>query len=335
MTHPAPTVLQLCVAEAQSLNPLIRMIRLRALDGSALPGFDAGAHLRVQVELPDGRADWRHYSLINFSTDPGACRAPAAYTIAVRREDEGRGGSRYMHERVQVGQLLSVEAPKNEFPLHGDGAGATGATVLLAGGIGVTPLTSMAAQRVAEQAPVRMHYAGRDRAVMAFLNELQQLLGDALRVHEDDSAGAPLDVDAVLDGCGPADQLYVCGPKPMLDAVLAKTQARGWTHERVHFEVFTQPTTRSGDQPLEVELRQSGQVLQVPADKTILQVMEEAGCDPMFDCRRGECGVCQATVLEGIPDHRDYFLSDAEKASGKLIQICISRAKSERLVLDL
>jgi ferredoxin-NADP reductase len=248
----------------------------------------------------------------------------------VRREDDGRGGSRYMHERVLTGQVLNVEAPKNEFELRA----APGCAVLLAGGIGITPLISMAAQRVAQQAPVRLHYAGRSRELMAFLPELQALLGDALHVHTDAEAGQPLDVDAVLDTCAEVDQLYVCGPKAMLDTVLARTQARGWTRERVHFEVFTAPTVDEGDHAFEVVLAESGRTLTVPADQSILDCLIDAGCDPMYDCKRGECGVCATPVLEGEIDHRDYVLSEREKRTGNVMQICISRCKGARLVLD-
>jgi vanillate O-demethylase ferredoxin subunit len=193
----------------------------------------------------------------------------------------------------------------------------------------------MAAQCKASGQPVRLHYAGRSRALMAFLPELQALLGEDLRVHADVEAGGPLDVDALLAGCGEADQLHVCGPRPLLDAVLAKTQARGWTHERVHFELFTTPVAEAGDRPFEVVLSQSGQSFEVPADQTLLDCLIAHGCDPLFDCKRGECGVCTTAVLEGEVDHRDYFLSDAEKASGKVMQVCDSRARGPRLVLDL
>jgi ferredoxin-NADP reductase len=325
------SLLALRVTEARLLNPLIRQLRLQAPDGGVLPGFTAGAHLRVQATLPDGRTDWRHYSLVNFSTEPGCTAAPREYVIAVRREDDGRGGSRFMHEQVQAGDVLTIEPPKNEFPLRA----LDSCAVMIAGGIGITPITSMAAQRRAEGRPVRLHYAARSRSLMAFLAELQQLLGDDLKPHADDEAGAPLDVDAVLDGCAPDDQLYVCGPKVMLDTVLAKTQARGWTHERVHFELFTTPVVEAGDRAIEVVLAQSGKTLTVPANQTILDCLIEHGCDPLFDCKRGECGVCSTAVIEGEVDHRDYFLSDAEKASNKVMQICISRARGARLVLDL
>jgi len=327
----AATLLQLRVAEARELNPLIRMVRLRAHDGAVLPGYSAGAHLRVRVELPDGSADWRHYSLINLVADGAAGAAPTEYAIAVRREDSGRGGSLFMHRQVQSGQLLQVEAPKNEFPLREH----AGCAVLVAGGIGITPLTSMAARRVALGAPVRLHYAGRSRELMAFVPELQQLLGDALSLHIDAEAGMPLDVDALLDVCAADDHLYVCGPKPMLDTLLARTQARGWTRERVHFEVFNASAVETGDRAFEVVLAQSGRSITVPADRSILDCLIDAGCDPLFDCKRGECGVCGTPVIDGEIDHRDYVLSAFEKREGRVMQVCVSRCKGARLVLDL
>ena len=326
-----PVTLELRIAEVRELNPLIRMLRLRAEDGRALPGFAAGAHIRVKVSLPGGKADWRHYSLINFATERNATNAPAEYVIAVRKEAEGRGGSRFMHEQLKQGGTLTIESPKNDFALHT----GPGGSVLVAGGIGVTPLASMAARRRAEGAPVRMHYAGRSRDLMAFLPELQALLGGDLRVHADTEAGAPLDIDALLDDVPAGDRLYVCGPKVMLDAVLARTQARGWEHDRVHFELFTEPVAEEGDQAFEVELAQSGRRFTVPADQSILDCLIDNGCDPMFDCKRGECGVCATPVLEGEIDHRDYVLTAREKAEGNVMQICISRAKGARLVLDI
>ncbi|MCU4120818.1 PDR/VanB family oxidoreductase [Variovorax sp. N23] len=331
MSHPATAQLTVRVAEAALLNPLIRQFRLVAADGAPLPGFEPGAHVRVQVTLPDGRTDWRHYSLIDTDGRPDTTAAPAAYCIAVRREADGRGGSRFMHEQVQPGALLQIEAPKNDFPLDAPG----GATVLVAGGIGVTPLIAMAARRVAEGAPVRMHYAGRSRALMAYLPELDELLGERLSVHADDEAGRPFDVAALLDACDAEDHLYLCGPKVMLDAVLAATQARGWPTGRVHFELFTEPVVEEGDRPFEVELAQSGQRFTVAADQSLLDCLIENGCDPMFDCKRGECGVCAVPVIDGEIDHRDYVLSAREKAEGNVMQICISRAKGARLVLDL
>ena len=325
-----PSCFEVRVAETEALNPLIRRLRLQDAQGQTLPGYTAGAHVRVQVRLPDGGQDWRHYSLINPLPQADATTAPAHYDIAVRREDEGRGGSCFMHG-LQVGDRLLIEAPQNDFPLQG----GTAPVLLVAGGIGVTPLLSMAAELRVCQRPVRMVYAGRSRASLAFLPPLQALLGNALRVHADDEAGAALDVGALLDACAPAESLYVCGPKPMLDAVLAAAHARGWPPERVHFELFVAAAPEAGDQAFDVVLAQSGVTHRVAADQSILDCLIEHGCDPLFDCKRGECGVCAVPVIEGDIDHRDYVLGVSEKAAGNVIQICISRARGPRLVLDL
>jgi ferredoxin-NADP reductase len=325
-----PTPLSLQVASVEQLTPLVRQLRLRAPDGAPLPGWQAGAHIQIQVSLPSGASDWRHYSLIDLAADTEATEAPSEYVIAIRREDTGRGGSRWVHG-LAVGATLTVRPPKNDFPL---GAHA-GTAVLVAGGIGVTPLASMAAQRLRQRLPVRLHYAGRSREHMALLPELQQRLGDTLALHLDDEAGAPLDVDALLARCTPDEVLYVCGPQVMLDAVLKRSEALGWPRERVHFELFAAPAADTGVQPYEVVLAQSGRQFTVAAGQTLLQALIDAGCDPMFDCQRGECGVCAVPVLEGVIDHRDFVLSQREKDAGNVIQTCVSRCKGARLVLDL
>ncbi|WP_332670703.1 PDR/VanB family oxidoreductase [Aromatoleum sp.] len=322
---------ELVVRSVTTPTPLIRAFELAAPDGSPLPAFTAGAHL--QVAIP-GLADPRCYSLIELSPAAGAFER---YRLGVRIEDASRGGSRFMHA-LKAGDRVTVTGPKNDFPLHEPALGEP-PVVLLAGGIGITPIASMAAALKAAGRPFELHYSGRSRDQLAFTDELAALAGDALALHADDDDATRLDLGALLDARRPngidACHLYVCGPKAMIDAAIAGAKARGWPADNVHFELFATAAPVAGDQPFELELRQSGKVLVVPADKTIAEVMEEAGCDPMIDCKRGECGVCSATVLEGVPDHRDYVLSDAEKAEGKLIQICISRAKTARLVLDL
>ncbi|WP_017757237.1 PDR/VanB family oxidoreductase [Pseudacidovorax intermedius] len=330
---PAIATLPLRVAEARALNPLIRLLRLEHAEGTALPGWTPGAHIQVQVRLPDGQTDWRHYSLIDLDGVAGTPGfAPPAYTIAVRLEEGGRGGSRFMHQGLQPGDEITVQPPRNDFPLDDGPARA----VLLAGGIGITPLASMAARCRAQGRPVALHYAGRSRTLLAFADELQKLLGEGLRLHADDeAAGAPFDIGTLLDGMGADEPLYVCGPKPLLDAVLAATQARSWAPGRVHFELFSAPVVEAGDRPFEVELAQSGQRFTVPANQTLLDCLIEHGCDPLYDCKRGECGVCAVPVIEGEIDHRDYVLSQAEKDGGQVMQICISRAKGPRLVIDL
>ncbi len=318
------------VAEVRAETDLIRSFRLKAADGGALPPAASGAHLQVHVP---GLAEPRCYSLIALSAAEATQSTPAEYRLAVRREENSQGGSAWMHG-LAAGHTIGATGPKNDFPLHAREVGE-GPVVLIAGGIGITPIASHAAALAAADRPFELHYSGRSRAQLALLDELGQLCGDALHLYADDEPDARFDLLQLLFSRSPTQHLYVCGPKGLIDAVLQLAAKLNWLREKVHFELFATAAPQAGDAAFEVELRQSGQVLQVPADKTILEVMEAAGCDPMFDCRRGECGVCQATVLEGTPDHRDYFLSEREKAEGKLIQTCISRACSARLVLDL
>lgn len=323
-------LLNLRVAHCESLHPLIRRLVLESPTGEPLPGFSAGAHVRVGVTLPDGSPDWRHYSLVNTQTLPSATCAPMHYEIAIRREDGGRGGSRFVHA-LDFGDVVQVSLPANDFPLQP----GTGSVLLVAGGIGVTPLLSMAAELRAAGRRVRMVYASRSRAQMAYLEQLQTLLADDLRVHSDEEADGPLDVGALLDGCAHDETIYLCGPQPMLDAVLAGAKARAWPPGRVHFELFGAAAPAGGDHAFDVVLAQSGVTHRVAADQSILGCLLAHGVDPIHDCDRGECGVCAVPVIEGEVDHRDYVLSDAEKATHRVIQICVSRARGQRLVLDL
>jgi ferredoxin-NADP reductase len=317
--------IDLVVTEIRSETSLIRSIKLARADGGPLPGWEAGAH--VMVRLPDG--DERSYSLVNSCCQPDATVRPDAYRLGVRLEDPSRGGSRYMHA-LHVGDAVAVSGPTNNFAL----APSAGPVVLLAGGIGITPLISMAAQLTAHERPFRMIYAGRSRDHLAFLDEVTASAPAKLTLHTDDRTGI-FDVDRLMASLQEGEPLYVCGPTPMIDAAIAIAKRMDWAPGRLHFEHFTAAAPAAGDRPFEVVLKRSGRSFVVPADRTILDVLIEAGVDPLYDCKRGDCGICQTGVLEGEPDHRDYILSDAEKASGKVMQICVSRSRTERLVLDL
>lgn len=309
---------KLRIARIRPLTDRISEFTLTAPDGSDLPAWDAGAHIRVAVPGGD-----RAYSLIAW----GDTRGGASYTIAVQREDDGTGGSRHMHTLAE-GDEVAATLPKCDFPVA-PGAAA----VLLAGGIGITPMISMAHALRAAGTPVTLHYAGRSRDAMAYADALADSLGDALHLHCDDDSSA-MDMDAVIGALGDA-HLYICGPRGMIDSARAGAQAAGIPAERVHVELFDTAAQAKGDTAFEVEIASSGEVITVPADQTIIQALEAAGHDLIYDCQRGDCGICQTDVISGIPDHRDVVLSDAEKAAGKVMQICVSRAKSARLVLDL
>lgn len=320
------------VVEARMLNPVTRLIRFSSEHGTALPAWTPGSHIKVQVTLPDGITDWRHYSLIALddAVDP-ALTAPVSYTIAVRREAASRGGSAFMHDVLEVGSRIPFQLPSNNFPFEP----AAGKTVFVAGGIGITPLISMIHACAARHRPMHLYYAGRSRNLMAFLDPLGGFLSDDLTVHADDEqAGAFFDVDRLLGSVAASDRVYLCGPKPMLDGALASAKKRQWAADKLHFELFTVAEPEAGDHAFEVVLAQSGETLLVPADQSILDCLIEHGYDPLYDCKRGECGVCTLPVLEGEIDHRDYVLTDSEKADGKMMQVCVSRAKGNKLVLD-
>ncbi len=319
------------VAAADALTPQIRSFRLVACDGARLPGFAPGAHVQVAVKDATGSVPaWRSYSLIRLDAHADPAQPVAEYRIAVRLEDEGRGGSRYMHEHVTVGDVLSLRPPSNHFPLLPQPE-----IILLAGGIGITPLVSMATALLAQKRPFVMHYSGRTLAQLVFVDELLALVGDRLHLHADDNPTTRLSIDALLSAATPTQPIYVCGPGGLIDATLRVAQARGWALGDVHFERFTEATPLAGDQPFDVELGSSGRVIHVAADMSVLDALAAAGVDVMHDCRAGRCGLCSTGVRSGAIDHRDSYLSQAEKDSGRLMQVCVSRAKTGPLVLDL
>ncbi|HVV63069.1 MAG TPA: PDR/VanB family oxidoreductase [Pseudolabrys sp.] len=318
--------LLLTVTEVRTETPLIRSISLARPHREPLPSWQPGAHIRVR--LPNGED--RSYSLINLRSDPHATTRPDAYRLGVRLEDPGTGGSRFMHA-LKAGDRVGVLPPANNFPLEP----GPQPVVLLAGGIGITPIMSMAAALTAEGRPYRLHYAGRARDQLAFVGDIEQLCGKHLSLHTDDMAGTVFDVPGLFASLRGGEPVYCCGPRAMIDAALAAAKALGWENGRLRFELFTAAAPQAGDQSFEVVLKSSSESFLIPAGKSILDVLIEAGKDPLHDCKRGDCGICQVQVLEGVPDHRDYILSDAEKAEGKKMQICVSRSKTARLVIDL
>ncbi|WBL81394.1 PDR/VanB family oxidoreductase [Bradyrhizobium xenonodulans] len=314
-THPLKFKVRSWTAETPSVRSLVFDV-----EGSVAPQWQAGAHVRVA--LPNGGD--RPYSLMALPGLPDG-----ALALGVLREQASTGGSQFMHA-LKIGDVVRATAPVNNFPLHAEASPA----LLFAGGIGVTPILSMAAELKVRGGPYRLHYAGRTRGTLAFLPQLQEICADSLSIHHDDDASR-LDIAAAL-GAPPAGcHVYVCGPAGMIEAVKAAALAKGIAADRVHYELFKAEQPGLPDKPFEVELKSSGQVVAVAAGQTIIQALEAAGLDVLYDCQRGDCGICQCGVISGIPDHRDVILSDDEKASNKVMQICVSRAKSERLVLDL
>ncbi len=292
--------------------------------GTLLPEFTAGAHIELQI---GGMI--RHYSLANA---PGE---RDRYRIAVQREAAGRGGSLALCDTVHGGDALTIRGPNNLFML----APSEEPALLLAGGIGITPILAMAAQLWSDGKPFEFHYAARSRERMAFYEALRTAPYVArVRFHFDDGpAEQRLDLAALLDAPTPGRHLYVCGPAAMIDAAIATASGRGWLASNIHFERFgAAPTADSGAlRPFEIEIRSSGQCIPVPADRSAAAAMIAAGVPIALSCEQGVCGSCLTGVLEGLPDHQDFFLTDDERAAGTVFLPCCSRAKSARLLLDL
>ena len=297
---------------------------LVADDGAPLPAFSAGSH--VDVHLPGGLT--RQYSLCNDSTESHR------YLIGVLRDPASRGGSQAMHDQVQEGQQLQISAPHNHFPLAHDAS----RHLLLAGGIGVTPILCMAERLANAGADFEMHYCTRSLERTAFHQRITAS-GFAPKVHfhfDDGAAQQKLDIAALLAAPASGVHLYVCGPKGFMDAVLNTARAQGWPEDQLHYEFFAGAVTLSeSDASFEVQIASSGQIVVVPRDKTVVQALAEAGVDVQVSCEQGVCGTCLTRVIEGIPEHKDLYLTPEEQAANDQFTPCCSRSRSPRLVLDL
>lgn len=298
----------------------IAALELRTVNG-VLPTFQPGAH--IDLHLPNGLV--RQYSITN---GPGETDR---YVIGVKREAASGGGSACVHDTLRVGDVLAISEPRNNFPLRRDAV----RTLFIAGGIGITPLLSMALALDHSALSYRLHYFAQAESQMAFADRLAELKGN-LVPHLGLSPEATQEkLRETLTGYVPGMHVYLCGPGPMLEAARAIARDCGWPESAVHFEYFKNTHEIDDSSSFEVALARSCVTLQVPAGRTILDVMREAGIDMPSSCEQGACGTCLATVIEGEPDHQDVYLNDAEKRSNTKIMTCVSRAKSARLVLDL
>lgn len=311
------TMIDMQVTAIRDLTPSIREFTLTPVAGGALPAAEPGAH--VTVRTPSGAM--RRYSLVR----PGA--TPEAYVIAVKREPGSRGGSASMHDAVEVGTVLAIEPPENEFALS-----EAPAYLLIAGGVGVTPIYSMAQALEAEGKPFEIIYCTRSAEESAYLDELQGRWGAMLTAHHDGG-----DPDQVYDFWDhfeePRDvKVFCCGPKPLMDEIQAISGH--WPEGWVNFEDFKPvEVTRPDDVAFDVKLQASGKKVTVPADRSILEALREAGVATVSSCESGTCGTCKCRLIAGEADHRDMVLMDEEKDD--YVLICVSRARSKELVLDL
>jgi ferredoxin-NADP reductase len=323
------------VEALRDLSPTVREFTLRPA-GGVLP-WTVGAHLRVQVRLqehaqqpvhpgesprPDAGPTERSYSLVGLPGEP-------CYRIAVKRVPASRGGSRFMWG-LQPGDTLPVSRPQNSFelPLH------AGPTLLVAGGIGITPLLGMALQLAARGADVQLLYAAHSGAELVYAQELRAALGERLRTF-DGAAGQRLDLPAAIGALPPGARLLLCGPVRLLQAAQADWARAGRSPAQLRFETFGSGGTQQAV-PFRVRLPRHALELQVPADRSLLDVLEAHGVPMLSECRKGECGLCAVDVVstDAPLDHRDVFFSPRQKEQGNKLCACVSRACGGTLVLD-
>jgi len=304
-------------------------LELVAVDGKPLPAFSAGSH--VDVLLPDaqgGAGITRQYSLCN---DPSEAHR---YQIAVLRDLATRGGSQAVHDRVNVGDVLQISAPKNHFSLAHDAR----KHLLLAGGIGVTPILCMAERLAQTGSSFEMHYATRAPERTAFQARIaaSSFAGRVQFHYDNGEATQKLDLQVLLAKPEQGIHLYVCGPKGFMDAVLGSARAQGWPESQLHYEFFGAVVASSdSDAGFEVKLASSGRIIQIAKGKTVTKALAEAGVEIMMSCEQGVCGTCLTRVLEGTPDHKDQYLTPDERAANDQFLPCCSRSRTPMLVLDL
>ncbi|HEY4069299.1 MAG TPA: PDR/VanB family oxidoreductase [Burkholderiaceae bacterium] len=298
----------------------ILSLELRPLPSVEFPSFEAGSH--IDLHLPNGLS--RSYSLFNSPTDRNR------YVVGVLNDVKSRGGSRYVHEQLRVGQVLKLGFPRNNFRLEEDAP----RTVLVAGGIGVTPILCMFNRMRALGRPVEMLYCARSRGEAAFADELMAS-GGQVRVRFDDETGAPPDLKDLLAGHPAETHFYCCGPTPMLNAFEAACKELRYAHCHVERFAPADEVTAVQVDSYQVTLTRSRKTIDVPSGINLLDALLQAGVECEYSCREGVCGVCETSVIDGEIDHRDSVLSAREREAGKTMMICVSGCKGRKIVLDL
>ncbi|MBV1789979.1 PDR/VanB family oxidoreductase [Marinobacterium sp. D7] len=313
------TLIQACVTRREEHTDEIAVFELAAADGTPLPLFEAGAH--IDVVLAEDLI--RQYSLSNA---PGE----TVYRLGILNDPNSRGGSRRIHEQLTAGAELQISAPRNHFPLQMQAEHS----LLIGGGIGITPMIAMAYALKAAGRSFELHYCSRSESKAAFLDELKREFDERLVLHFDDAGDAGRIDPAALAASQPQAHLYVCGPSGFMDWVIAQAKVAGLAESQIHFEYFSAEVDISGE-AFEVFAETSGVTVQVGPHESIAAALKAAGVKVPMSCEEGVCGTCICDVLEGTPDHRDHFLTDEEKEDNDQIALCCSRAKGGRLVIDI
>ena len=309
------------VAEVVTVTPLIKRFRLVSRDGAALPAFSGGAHIVVEMD-DHGTRRLNPYSLMSDPEDT------SGYEISVRRDDQGRGGSLYLHRHVLPGMEMMISNPINLFPLDVRAR----KFLMIAGGIGITPFLAQIAQLSRRGGRFELHYAARSRDLGAYMDRLVAAYPGRVQCYFDDQ-GQQIDLGRLLSMQPIGTHLYVCGPKGMIGWVLATAEKMGWPKGALHHEEFLAPGT---GKPFEVRLAASGKTITVGTAQSLLEAIEAAGVDAPYLCRGGACGQCETSVLacDGTILHRDHWLTPEDVASGHKIMPCVSRFEGRSLVID-
>ena len=312
------------VSERRVVGEDIVALALRRDDGQLFPEWEPGSHIDVFLgEDGQGEPLTRQYSLW------GAVEDRSVWRIGVLKDPATRGGSQRVHDQLLEGAKVQVRGARNHFHLE-----PAESYVFIAGGIGITPILPMARQAEREGIPWKLYYLARNRSRLALLDEISGLPAEKVILHCDDQQGM-IDLAGITGDLGVADHVYACGPGPLLDVLDTMAQKSGrWTF---HCERFAAAPVAPGriDLPFEVLLAKTGTTHQIPAGVPCLKVLREAGVDVDWSCSEGVCGTCETEVLEGEPDHRDSVLTAEERLGNETMMICVSRARSERIVLNL
>ncbi|AUG01907.1 oxidoreductase [Pseudomonas sp. 09C 129] len=315
-------LLKVVVRKREEQGEGVVVLDLSDASGQPLPAFEAGAH--VDIHLKAGLV--RQYSLCG---DPANA---SAYRLGVLKDPASRGGSVAVHEWLQEGREIEISLPRNHFPLASDAR----RSILIGGGIGITPMVAMAYALNARGSDFELHYCGRSRSRSAFLDELgSAAFASRLHTHFDDEAvEQKLDLSRVLGTPQAGVHLYVCGPSGFMDWIIAQALEAGYADDHVHREYFQVEVDTSGA-GFEVVAQRSGKTVQVVEGQSIVEALAAVGIRIEVSCEQGVCGTCLCDVIEGEPDHRDVYLTDDEKSANDQILVCCSRAKSKKLVLDI
>ncbi|WP_314141059.1 PDR/VanB family oxidoreductase [Buttiauxella noackiae] len=316
------------VVAVRELTPSIREYQFATPDKTPLPEYTAGAHITLFLDNREGGLFVRHYSLLGG--DGISDDARYLYRIAVQREPQGTV-SGWIHQHLLPGCRLRVSVPVNAFALER----TTQPVLLIAGGIGITPVFSMMRSLMKRHKPFSLLYCGRTAGSMAFHDDISRLIPGRVHFHYSQKAGR-IDLHTLLGTLAPETAIYICGPSSLIDGVCAAARERNFPQENLHYECFA-PAVMSENQPFEVELKRSGRIIPIASNTSILDALNAAKVDVLWDCRRGECGLCEQAVIsaDGPLVHQDHYLSEEEKQSGESMCICVSRLRGKRLVLDL